>query len=88
MPNATRKIEFANSSADKDVATALEQQVRKATEPLRCSHHFPGRASFRIDGERVHLVDGCCGAFLEEVREATAVILAQWRVLRKLNSKK
>ncbi len=86
MPDPTLKIEFDHSGADKDIATALEQHARKATEPLRCSRHFPGRVSFRIDREQVRVVDGCCAPFVEEVKTATAMILAQWRVLRALNS--
>ena len=80
------KTEFDTGRADKNVAAALEQHARQATEPLRCHHHFPGRVSFRIDREQVHVVGGCCTQFVEEVRAATAVILAQWRVLRKLNA--
>lgn len=84
MPDTTLKIEFDSSDTATDVAVELEQHVRKATERLRCPHHFPGRISFRTDREQVHVVDGCCAPFVEEVRAATAVILAQWRVLRKL----
>lgn len=53
------KTEFDTSRADKNVAAALEQHERKATQPLRCA------------------------PFVEDAR-ATVVILAQWRVLRKL----
>jgi hypothetical protein len=85
-PNTALKIEFDHSGANKNVLTALEQHARKATEPLRCHHHFPGRVSVRIDREQVHVVDGCCAPFVEEVRAVTRVILAQWRVLRQINS--
>jgi hypothetical protein len=38
-------IEFYSSGADPEVAALIEEHVRKATEALRCSQHFPGRVS-------------------------------------------
>jgi hypothetical protein len=86
MPDTTLKIEFESSDAARDVAVELEQHVRKATEPLRCPHHFPGRVSLRADREQVRVVDGCCAPFVEKAREAITVIVAQWRVLRKIRN--
>jgi hypothetical protein len=84
MPHNVLEIEFDSSSAEMSVAAALEHHVRKAIEPLRCPRHFPGRVSFRGEGNEVRLVDACCAPFLEEVRVPVALILAQGRVLRKL----
>jgi len=42
--------EFDASGPDPAVAALINEHVRKAIESLRCDHHFPGRASFRIDG--------------------------------------
>jgi hypothetical protein len=80
--DTTLRIEFDGSDAEKDCSDALERLVRKATEPLRCPLHFPGRVSFQARGKQVHVVDACCPVFLEKVSEATIVILAQWRAVR------
>ena len=80
--DTTLRIEFDGSGADKDSSDALERHVRKATGPLRCPLHFPGRVSFRARGKQVHVVDACCPVFLEKVRAATTVILAHWHALR------
>jgi len=40
----------------------------------RCVHHFPGRASFRVDGAKVRVVAACCPWFLRAVRDAVATL--------------
>jgi hypothetical protein len=69
-------IEFDATGADPEVTALIEQHVRKATEALRCPHHFPGRVSFRVDGAHVRAVDACCRSFLQAVRDSVGNALA------------
>ena len=67
-------IEFDCSGADPAVAAIIEEHVREATEALRCSRHFPGRVSFRVDRAQVRVVDACCILFLQTVRDAVGTL--------------
>ena len=70
------EIEFDGSGADPVVAAFIEGHVRKAIETLCCTHDFPGRVSFRVDGAQVQVVSACCPLFLQEVKDAVADALA------------
>ena len=70
------EIEFDGSGADPAVAAFVEGHVRKAIEALCCTHDFPGRVSFRVDGARVQVVSACCPLFLQAVKDAVADALA------------
>jgi hypothetical protein len=68
------EIEFDGSSADPAVAGLIEGHVKKATEALRCVHHFPGSVSFRVDGTHIRVVKACCASFLQVVRDAVGTL--------------
>jgi hypothetical protein len=67
-------IEFYSSGADPAVAALIEKDVRKATEAMRCAHHFPGRVSFQVDDAHVRVGDACCPLFLQPVRYAVETL--------------
>jgi hypothetical protein len=70
----TPDIEFDGIGADPAVAALIEGHVRKATEALRCVHHFPGRVSIRVDGAHVLVVKACCASFLQVVKDAVGTL--------------
>jgi hypothetical protein len=70
------EIEFDGSGADPVVAAFIEGHVRKAIETLCCTHDFPGRVSFRVDGAQVRVHSACCPLFLQAVKDAVADALA------------
>jgi hypothetical protein len=70
------ETEFDRSGADPVVAAFIEGHVRRAMEALCCTHDFPGRVSFRVDGAQVHVVSACCPLFLQAVKDAVANALA------------
>lgn len=70
------ELEFDGTEADGRIAALIEHDVRKATESLRCPHHFPGRFAIRVDGIRIQVVEACCPAFLQTVKDILADTLA------------
>jgi hypothetical protein len=50
------EIEFDGSGADPVVAGLIEGHVKKATEALRCVHHFSGSISIRVDSHLCSIV--------------------------------
>jgi hypothetical protein len=74
--DAMINIEFDASGADPEVTALIEQHVRKATEALRCPHHFPGRVSFQVDEAYIRVVDACCPLLLQVVKDAVGNALA------------
>ena len=69
-------IEFDGGGADPAVASQIEGHGMKAIEALCCTHDFPGRVSFRVDGAQVQVVSACCPLFLQAVKDAVADALA------------
>jgi hypothetical protein len=69
-------IEFEANVADPAVARLIEKHVRKATQALRCPHHFPRSVSFQVDEVHVSVVDACCPLFLRAVRDSVGNVLA------------
>jgi hypothetical protein len=54
--DVTPEIEFDGSGADPAVAGLIEGHVKKATEALRCVHHFSGSISIRVDSHLCSIV--------------------------------